>query len=324
MVGVIDVIISCSNRKKYPVRQGLSLRQVINRDITKRVGRWLFNLRKLSAPEYPTEELYAGDHWSIVRAIASQALNRRIRARVWICSAGYGLVPYRATLKPYRATFACGHHDSVSLARSHRECSVENQRWWDALARSWEGPVPGTPRRLCDIPRVCGKAPMLVALSSDYLTAIAKDLGQLISDPYYRTHLHLVSCGSQNPDALLSPNLLPCDAGMQSAVGGARVSLNVRIAAYLLRQLKTGTESHKVLSKLCNDIKRKPLSQIKRTTVTDRDVRKFIRSEFRKNPGLSRTTLLRILRRKRFACEQSRFARLYMATVSSRQRNSYA
>jgi hypothetical protein len=324
MERVIDVIVSCSNRKKYPVRRGLSLRQVVNHDISKRVHHWLSNLRKVNASEHPSEELYAGDHWSIVRAIASQSLNRRVRARVWICSAGYGLVPYRAPLKPYRATFASGHHDSVSLARSHKECSVENQRWWDALARSWEGPVPGKPRRLCDIPRACGKAPMLVALSSDYLTATSKDLGQLISDPYYRTHLHVISCGSQNPDATLSPNLLPCDASMQRAVGGARVSLNVRIAAYLLRQLKTGAEPHKVLRELCSDIKRKPLAQIKRTTVKDNDVKNFIRSEFRKNPRLSRTALLQLLRRKRFACEQSRFARLYRATVSSRPRSYYA
>ena len=62
---------------------------------------------------------------------------------------------------------------------------------------------------------------MLVALSSDYLTATSKDLGQLISDPYYRAHLHVISCGTQNPDALLSPNLLPCDAGMQSDSGGS-------------------------------------------------------------------------------------------------------
>ena len=324
MERVIDVIVSCSNRKKYSVRRGLSLRQVNNHDISKRVNHWLSNLRNLNAPEHPAEELYAGDHWSIVRSIASQSLNRRLRARVWICSAGYGLVPYRATLKSYRATFARGHDDSVSRARSHKECSVETQRWWDALSRSWEGPVRGKPRRLSDIPRACGKAPMLVALSADYLTATAKDLGQLISDPYYRTHLHVISCGSQNPDALLSPHLLPCDAGMQSAIGGARVSLNVRIAAYLLRQLKTGAEPRRVLRELCSDVKRKPPSQIKRTTVKDSYVRTFILSECRKNPRLSRTTLLQLLRKKGFACEQSRFARLYSATVSSLRRNSYA
>ena len=46
--------------------------------------------------------------------------------------------------------------------------------------RSWEGPVPGKPRRLCDIPRTCGKSPMLVAsilrlFDSDF----QKDLNQL-------------------------------------------------------------------------------------------------------------------------------------------------
>jgi hypothetical protein len=324
MERVIDVIVSCSNRKKYPVRKGLSLRQVMSNDIAGRVHYWLSNLKKLSAPQHSPEQLYAGDHWSIVRTIASQALNHRFRARVWICSAGYGLVPYRAALKSYKATFARGHRDSVSLARSFKACSVENQRWWDSLGSSWKGPVPGKPRRLCDIPRTCGKAPMLVALSSDYLAATAKDLGKLISDPYYRAHLHVISCGTQSPDALLSPNLLPCDARMQRAVGGARVSLNVRIAAYLLSQLKTGKEPHKIVRELCTNIERKPLSQTKRIRVTDFDVKNFIQVECRKNPRLSRTTLLQSLRRKKMACEQSRFARLYRATVSSLHRSSRA
>ena len=216
MERLIDIIVSCSNRKRFPVKPGLSLRQVALHDLTRRANCWLSNLKRVAVPEHPVEELYAGDHWSMVRAMGSQSVNRRIRARVWVCSAGYGLVPYVASLKSYRATFALGHPDSVSRARSRKECSVENQRWWHILASSWDGPVPGEPRRLCDIPCVYGKSPMLVALSSDYLTAIEKDLNQLVRDSYYRAHLHVISCGSQNPDTLLTPNLLPCDASMQS------------------------------------------------------------------------------------------------------------
>ena len=73
MERVIDVIVSCSNRKKYPVPKGLALRQVV-RTMTflERVHHWLSNLRKVNASEHSSEELYAGDHWSIVRTIASQ------------------------------------------------------------------------------------------------------------------------------------------------------------------------------------------------------------------------------------------------------------
>jgi hypothetical protein len=321
---VINVIVSCSNRKRFPVTQGCSLRQIAGHNLTLRANRWLSNLKKNNVPEHKAERLYGGDHWSIVRAIGSQSLNRRIRARVWICSAGYGLVPYEAALKSYRATFSRGHRDSVSRAKSPKDCSLENRLWWDLLGISWPGPAPGEPRRLRDIPRIYGKSPMLVALSADYLEAVAKDLRQLLSDPYYRTHLHVISCGSQNLGTLLSTQILPCDASMQAAVGGARVSLNVRIAAHLIRHLKTGAETREALIKVCDAIERKPLSIIKRVPVSDSDVRSFIKSEFRKNPRLSRSTLLQLLRKKRFACEQSRFARLYTDSIPSQQRSLYA
>lgn len=324
MERLIDIIVSCSNRKKFPVKPGLSLRQIALHDLTRRAICWLSNLKRVVVPEHPVEELYAGDHWSMVRAMGSQSVNRRIRARVWVCSAGYGLVPYEAYLKSYRATFALGHPDSVSRAKSRKECSVENQRWWDILASSWGGPVPGEPRRVSDIPCVYGKSPMLVALSSDYLTAIEKDLNQLVCDSYYRAHLHVISCGSRNPGTLLTPNLLPCDASMQAGVGGARVSLNARIAVYVFRHLRTGEESRRVLSEVCKEIDRKQRPQIKRRTITDNDVTSFIRAEVRKNAKLSRTTLLNLLRKKRFACEQSRFARLYRVAVLWPQRSHYA
>lgn len=324
MERLIDIIVSCSNRKKFPVKRGLSLRQIALHDLTRRANCWLSNLKNVAVPEHAVEELYAGDHWSMVRAMGSQSVNRRIRARVWVCSAGYGLVPYGASLKSYRATFALGHPDSVSRTTSRKECSVENQRWWDILASSWSGPVPGEPRRLSDIPSVYGKSPMLVALSSDYLTAIEKDLNQLTRDSYYRDHLHVISCGSRNPDRLLIPNLLPCDVRMQAGVGGARVSLNARIAVYVFRHLRTGEESRRILSEVCREIGTKRRPQIKRTTITDNDVKSFIRAEVRKNPRLSRTRLLHLLRKRRFACEQSRFARLYRVAVLWPQRRHYA
>src|SRR6267378_5578071 len=118
MGAVIDVIVSCSNRKRYPVRRILSLRALKNGTIAKRAARWLSHLKTTEIPKYPAEDLYAGDHWSIVRSLVRSNLKSKIRIRVWVCSAGYGLIPFNAPIKAYGATFARGHRDAVSSADS--------------------------------------------------------------------------------------------------------------------------------------------------------------------------------------------------------------
>jgi hypothetical protein len=324
MGAVIDVIVSCSNRKRYPVRRNLSLRSLEDGTIAQRAVRWLSRLKNTDVSGYPAESLYAGDHWSIVRSLASSKLKTRTQARVWVCSAGYGLIPYHALIKPYDATFARGHRDSVSLAHSLTQARSENQRWWDSLASRWKGPTPGEPRKLSDIPTVYGRTPMLVVLSSDYLAAVATDLQILLSDAYYRDHLSIISSGSDNLSTPTSQSLLPCNATMQHAVGGVRVSLNIRIAAYLLRQLGGRTATYDNMRKICGGIKTRTLPQTGRKTLSDDAVRDFIKHEISKDPKASRSRLLARLREQNYACEQSRFARLYRSLPRRHQRNAHA
>jgi hypothetical protein len=323
MGAVIDVIVSCSNRKRYPVRRDLSLRALENGTVPQRARRWLFQLRKTDVPKYPVRDVYAGDHWSIVRSLASTKLTGRTRLRIWVCSAGYGLIPYSASIKTYNATFARGHRDAVSIGESSEQTRTDNQRWWESLARQWEGPVPGAPRRLNEIPSAFGKAPMLVVLSSDYLRAVARDIDALLSDAYYRDHLSIVSCGSDNLPDPSSQNLLPCNATMQHFVGGVRISLNVRIAAYLLRGLKNRTASYDNFRRICRTIKTRPLRNARRKNLSDDEVRDFIRHEASQDPKVSRSALLSLLRKSKFACEQSRFARLYRSSAQTHRRNRH-
>ena len=317
MTGVIDVVVSCSNRKRYPVPSSLSLHTVQKGAVDRRASNWLSKLKTYPVPPRPAAGVYGGDHWSVVRGLAGPDSEYKIRRRVWICSAGYGLIPYNAWIKPYAATFASGHRDSVSLGKSSDQIQTANQSWWQSLALSWEGPSPGTPRSLHAIPTLCGRAPMLIALSSDYLSAVLKDIEQLLSNEYYREHLAIVSCGTTTLDGPLGRNLLPCDARMQGAVGGVRASLNVRIAAHLLGQLRHSSPSYATLFQLCQRIEKKPIAKFRRKTLSDDRVRAFISRQLGKDQNISRTSLLSLLRRQKFACEHSRFTRLYHSIAHS-------
>src|SRR5262245_3973028 len=123
------------------------LRSICVGSVERRAAQWLERLRLVNTASVPVEFLYAGDHWSIVKAINSGSAAGGYRVRVWVCSAGYGLIGFKSKVGPYSATFSASHPDSVCqnvLASEPREVP---QGWWRSLGK-WVGPDKGAPRSL--------------------------------------------------------------------------------------------------------------------------------------------------------------------------------
>src|SRR5262249_51154771 len=139
--------------------------------------KWVARLLSDRSQLLPAFELYAGDHWSIVRTLRTIAVDVGLKAEIWVCSAGYGLVRTASCLKPYAATFSSRHPDGVPSRLDDPVGADVVQHWWAHLAK-WEGPEPGMPRTIADLARTNPRAPMLVAGSPSYLNAIAADLSQ--------------------------------------------------------------------------------------------------------------------------------------------------
>jgi hypothetical protein len=68
------------------------LRTVKAASIQERGEVWLNRLRSCNAQQLKAEQLYSGDHWSVVRSLAAVAHASGLRAKIWISSAGYGLI----------------------------------------------------------------------------------------------------------------------------------------------------------------------------------------------------------------------------------------
>ena len=165
----VQLVVACANRKTQPVPGSLRLRHIVGSSPAGRAARWIDQLERSTEPTVPARQLYAGEHWQVVRELESITAAAGVDASLWVCSAGYGLVSADAPLRPYAATFATGHADSVSADPGNRP------RWWASLA-DWKGPVPSAPRTLRDLACREPHAVFLVALSSAYLAACADDL----------------------------------------------------------------------------------------------------------------------------------------------------
>jgi hypothetical protein len=235
--------------------------------------------------------------------------------RMWICSAGYGLISSESPIHSYNATFATGEANSVVNCSEGEDRKNRTKQWWTKLTK-WKGPGPEKIRSLAKLARTYPKDPLLVVASREYLLAVEDDLKEAAKELKNPGLLMVVSAGTRQLGSL-SANLLPCNARLQSCLGGARVSLNARITRRLIggchAERMEVSSAKRYLSEL---LRQQPTIVLpSRLPATDDQVMRFIKREITKRGTTSRSKLLRMFRNSGRACEQSRFAALYATAV---------
>lgn len=302
----VHLVVSCTDRKRVPVPDELRLRQVPAGTPESRADQWWTTLTESSAPPVPVEALYAGDHFAVAQSCRPFL---GPGGRVWVASAGYGLIPEGVFLKPYSATFTPGHEDSV--AGPYDPSGSVNRRWWQALAGRAKPWGPEYPASVAELAAGDPEAVILFAAGGVYADALGEDLlaaRGVLRDP---EQLLLVSAGA-SLNGRLSGNLVPLDARFQAEVGGARVSLNARAARYILERAEGELRASAVRREFAARLRElPPLERPERVPMTDDEVVEFVTESFRRQGVRSRTVLLRELRASGRSCEQKRFAGLY-------------
>jgi hypothetical protein len=306
----LHIVVTCANRKRHPVPQNLRLQDIQHKRLGDRFDAWIHQLTTSQAVEVPADQLYGGEHWQVARTLDQHAAANGHEATTWVCSAGYGLVPITAPLRPYAATFTPGHPDSVGGT------TASIQHWWDHHT-NWQGPVAGPPRSLASLAAGDPRTHLLVVLSAMYLRACVRDLIALAEQLRQSEQLTIISIGGTAPPELRE-FVLPADGHLQTVVGGTLGALNVRLAAQLLRSTRNTLPDRRAftdsLAQLQQQAGRRPVFQ--RTPMTDDQIRAFILERLTEHS--THTALLRQLRSSGLACEQRRFAQLFTATVRSR------
>lgn len=300
-LGTVHVIVTCTNRKSQPVPDRCHLGSVPFGDIAKRTRDWICRLSDTShSPPIAARGLYAGEHWTVARRLPDLAGGERIR--LWACSAGYGLIPADAPLRPYAATFTGGHPDSVP-GGAHGA-----RAWWHALS-SWEGPSSGQPRSIRELAAKEPTAGYLLALSAPYLHACQEDIAAAISLTRDPDRFVVVSAGVRDL-GLLADVMVPADARLQALLGGTRQALNARIAAHLLSAGIIGrADASRHLARLL--VQQPSVPRYERKKLSDAEVLALIADGLAHTPGASASRLLRQFRDAGYACEQGRFGRLH-------------
>ncbi len=209
---------------------------------------------------------------------------------VWVCSAGYGLVPVEASIASYAATFALNHPDSVVRGVRNGQASFEQRAWWEALT-AWCGPVPHSPRSIAGLVSERKNSVLLLAASPQYLDAVTNDLERTAA-AHGPERLAIFSAGSESHPTL-GDYLVPCDARLQNALGGSLNSLNARCLRYALEQLSddrlTLSSMRRLFSRLL--AKQPEYKAPKRQVLSDKEVCAIIRKALATDSGIRPTAL---------------------------------
>jgi hypothetical protein len=302
----MHVIVTCSNRKTLPVPPALRLGNVPGRSIVSLARAWAARLVGMSSsPLIAAQDLYAGEHWMIARSLPDQARNARVR--LWVCSAGYGLIPADAMVHPYAATFS-GRSDRVPGG------SYGARQWWDALT-CWEGPTPREPRSIRSLVTTHQSASFLLALSASYLDACRNDIAAAAGEAADPDNFMVISAGARLPRSA-GVVMVPADARFQGLLGGTRQALNARLAARLLSAgISSRDEAVNWMTRLLAE--QPPVTRYERKKLSDQEVTEMITRRLAQTPQTSASRLLREFRDAGYACEQQRFAGLYSAVVGA-------
>ena len=282
----INLVVTCTKKKLRTVRETLQLRSVTpSTSIKSRARQWIERLRKASGNVVSPLSLYGGDHWSVVRELATKSLFGPNDIRIWVCSAGYGLIPLETRIHPYSATFSSGHPDSVAAGHGSEATSTQAE-WWRHLSE-WEGPNPGSPRTIADLGHLFPDDLLLVVMSETYLLSAAPDLEAAVEHPAHRPDRFAILCSGVREFGALSPYLLPSDARLQSKVGGALASLNIRVARHLIDNTTPREWSRKNLRALLAAWLEDQPARVSydREPMSDEEVRREIWQALKSDPG---------------------------------------
>lgn len=294
--------------------------EVREKSLKKRFSDWTSRLDQTKSARITAFSLYSGGHWSVVRAIHNTPAGKDLVIRCRVISAGFGLLSVLDQICPYAATFSPGQPDSISPVAG--TIGPENCRAWWNMMTNWK-PVKVTgPRSFRELFEKDKKALHLFALSPTYLDAISDDLSNALDVLPSKSDLIIISSGKKR-HGRLNDHIISTEARLQTRLGGALASLNVRLAAEIINRLISGeirfSSVRSLVTKLSAESKPTPI--FNRRRVKDGEVSQFVRYELKKQMETSYTSLLRTFRKNGQACEMKRFRDIYKRIKSQLHAN---
>ena len=271
-----------------------------------RVNAWLKHINKCEK-RVSALDLYVGEHWSVAK-------EEYYRDRMlWIISAGWGVINAETSICPYDATFSKGDDNSIFRSGNDEDGSIinQNREWWKILHE----------KRSLDLSlekifnEFSGDC-FFIAASPQYLNVIEPELIDLKENGVITSENTFVITSGKGINKKLKDLQYLVSEDFCSTLGGSRISLNIRLARYLMddsesaKDIKTFVENK--YSSLWDSAE--PAKKYNRKKLCDDEVIILIKKMIEFENINSASGGLKELRKSGMACEQKRFGRLFNKT----------
>lgn len=283
----LTIIVTCTDRKSATPADGLMVRHLPNGEVPLRARVWRHALTR-ATDRRPLIDLYSGETWTQVRTLASKVTALGYDPTMFVASAGLGLQSALTSAPSYSATFSTGQADSVGASLPAA------QEWWNKLPHAEISPG--------------GRA--IWVLSEAYSRVVSQHLLDVTAPNEL-----LVFGGSSEVSETVR---VPADRSLRHALGGTVTSLNVRSAVQWLNlsggdDLFAGAAWQRWRAWARENRHHEVFD---RRSLSDSAVVAFI-SELRdRQPNISKTNALTLLRKAGMACEQRRFSTLFQQVMA--------
>ncbi|GGB75527.1 hypothetical protein GCM10011607_39810 [Shewanella inventionis] len=306
MILKVHLITNCTNVKRKHLQNKVSFGDVLNTEQPD-IKDWVDAISNNKSRDLAINT-YAGDHWTVAKDINNDGVP------LWVLSAGFGFISGQDNICSYDATFSNNGENAVRLFSNTNDSNKDNITWWEQLhlnrCYSYQHDFSSMVRHHKN-DNFC------ISTSPQYLKVILPELIKLRESGHItEKNTIIITSKVELPQSLQSLRLIATEDFCE-LLQGSRVSLNIRLARYLLKELSSSDDFISQIKERYVRLQRrsKPAKKFDRVKVDDEEVANYIIKKLEcGSPKSSATVLLNAFRNDGFACEQKRFGKIFQLT----------
>tara|TARA_R110002153_G_C13266799_1_gene492896 strand:- start:46 stop:825 length:780 start_codon:yes stop_codon:yes gene_type:complete len=240
---------------------------------------------KLETPS-PAIDLYKGGYWGIVKEIS------KLVDYTWILSAKYGVISSQQVIEPYKLSFKPDSPDYIG----HK--GLKPRAYWDAI-NCYNGDSSIT-----NLINRYPKDKFVMYASFSYMKAIKNDILPSINNP----NLYIFSPDTKGKE--FTPHILKTSLKAKAILGGNKITITSLTIKHFLENIsEIGWDKTNINSYFKNMVKDQPEYNYNppKQKVEDNFIKKMILDIGINTP---KTTLLKTISKKGYACGPNRFHRI--------------
>lgn len=309
MILKVHLITNCTNNKRSHLNNKISFSDILNKEVLD-IQDWVKATTSNQSRDLAIDT-YAGDHWKVARDLHSKGIP------LWVLSAGFGFISSHDEICSYDATFSPGGTNSVSRFASTTDSLSDNITWWNQLHANRNCKYRYD---LTSMVKEHKQDFFCISASPQYLKVILPELLTLVEDKYLTAENTIIISSKIELPQILKPLHILATEDFCELLQGSRISLNIRLARYLIEKIDTRDEFSKQVKGEYQKLKQasKPAKKFDRQKMSDGEVSNYINRKLKSAPDkASATTLLATFRNEGFACEQKRFGKIFKQTQES-------